>query len=195
MVLPDGHHPAVTRVQQQHNIFRGTHQHSASDPSALRDAAALALLNGSAFGPAAHNLYPPNVAPAAMGLYANQFYGPPDGYAPDVAAAVSRLQAQFTGPYGALPNQAIGITNTGSSNAGSQTSGGPSANNRKLGLYKTELCRSWEEKGTCRYGTKCQFAHGEDELRTVARHPKVNHSDGEDFCCLPIISAVQNRNL
>jgi tristetraprolin/butyrate response factor 1 len=50
---------------------------------------------------------------------------------------------------------------------------GPSANNRKLGLYKTELCRSWEEKGTCRYGPKCQFAHGEDEVRKVARHPKV----------------------
>jgi len=49
---------------------------------------------------------------------------------------------------------------------------GPSANNRKLGLYKTELCRSWEEKGTCRYGNKCQFAHGEDELRKVPRHPK-----------------------
>lgn len=53
---------------------------------------------------------------------------------------------------------------------------GPSANNRKLGLYKTELCRSWEEKGTCRYGAKCQFAHGEDELRKVSRHPKVRHN-------------------
>jgi hypothetical protein len=51
--------------------------------------------------------------------------------------------------------------------------GGPSANNRKLGLYKTELCRSWEEKGTCRYGPKCQFAHGEEELKRVQRHPKV----------------------
>lgn len=29
---------------------------------------------------------------------------------------------------------------------------GPSPHNRKLGLYKTELCRSWEEKGSCRYG-------------------------------------------
>ena len=51
---------------------------------------------------------------------------------------------------------------------------GPSINNRKLGLYKTELCRSWEEKGTCRYGNKCQFAHGEEELRNVRRHPKVS---------------------
>jgi hypothetical protein len=52
---------------------------------------------------------------------------------------------------------------------------GPSANNRKLGLYKTELCRSWEEKGSCRYGPKCQFAHGEDEVRKVTRHPKVRY--------------------
>ena len=39
-------------------------------------------------------------------------------------------------------------------------------------LYKTELCRSWEETGACRYGVKCQFAHGRDELRPVLRHPK-----------------------
>ncbi|PRQ73177.1 Proteophosphoglycan ppg4 [Rhodotorula toruloides] len=49
---------------------------------------------------------------------------------------------------------------------------GPSPNNRKISLYKTELCRSWEEKGNCRYGVKCQFAHGIQELREVARHPK-----------------------
>lgn len=39
-------------------------------------------------------------------------------------------------------------------------------------LYKTELCRSFEEFGTCRYGNKCQFAHGAHELRPVQRHPK-----------------------
>ena len=39
-------------------------------------------------------------------------------------------------------------------------------------LYKTELCRSFQETGTCRYGTKCQFAHGKHELRPVIRHPK-----------------------
>ncbi|KAG5459547.1 MAG: hypothetical protein BJ554DRAFT_38 [Olpidium bornovanus] len=43
---------------------------------------------------------------------------------------------------------------------------------KKLALYKTELCRSYEETGTCRYGAKCQFAHGNEELRTVERHPK-----------------------
>jgi len=39
-------------------------------------------------------------------------------------------------------------------------------------LYKTELCLSWAETGTCRYGPKCQFAHGKHELRPVLRHPK-----------------------
>jgi hypothetical protein len=39
--------------------------------------------------------------------------------------------------------------------------------------YKTELCRNWVElKGRCRYGEKCQFAHGEEELRLPVRHPK-----------------------
>ena len=43
---------------------------------------------------------------------------------------------------------------------------------KKLNLYKTELCRSWEETGTCRYGNKCQFAHSGEEVRGIDRHPK-----------------------
>lgn len=53
--------------------------------------------------------------------------------------------------------------------------------------YKTELCRPYEENGTCKYGEKCQFAHGINELRTLVRHPKYKtelcrtfHSTG--FC-------------
>nr|XP_057936853.1 mRNA decay activator protein ZFP36 [Doryrhamphus excisus] len=38
--------------------------------------------------------------------------------------------------------------------------------------YKTELCRSFTESGMCKYGGKCQFAHGPDELRDLSRHPK-----------------------
>lgn len=47
--------------------------------------------------------------------------------------------------------------------------GSPPANSSR---YKTELCRPYEESGTCKYGDKCQFAHGGHELRTLARHPK-----------------------
>ncbi|KAM7399403.1 hypothetical protein PAMP_018676 [Pampus punctatissimus] len=38
--------------------------------------------------------------------------------------------------------------------------------------YKTELCRSFTENGLCKYGGKCQFAHGPEELRDLSRHPK-----------------------
>lgn len=31
--------------------------------------------------------------------------------------------------------------------------------------YKTELCRSFVEMGSCRYGASCQFAHGSADLR------------------------------
>jgi len=41
-----------------------------------------------------------------------------------------------------------------------------------LGRYKTELCRPYEEHGMCKYGDKCQFAHGRQELRSLSRHPK-----------------------
>ena len=29
---------------------------------------------------------------------------------------------------------------------------------------KYEMCKNWREKGECKYGVKCLFAHGEDEL-------------------------------
>ncbi|XP_069500348.1 mRNA decay activator protein ZFP36L1-like [Ambystoma mexicanum] len=38
--------------------------------------------------------------------------------------------------------------------------------------YKTEQCRTYRENATCKYGSKCQFAHGPEELRGLSRHPK-----------------------
>ena len=168
--------PTMARLQQQSGVFQRTHQHSASDPASLRDPATIALLN-NAF--TAGQMYPHAMAPPpALSMFSNQFYGAPgagEPYpSPELAAQMmAQLQAQYTGPYGVpLGAQGIAINNTGSSQ-NVANGNGPSANNRKLGLYKTELCRSWEEKGTCRYGAKCQFAHGEEELRKVQRHPKV----------------------
>lgn len=45
-------------------------------------------------------------------------------------------------------------------------------NNINPTRYKTELCRPFEESGYCKYGEKCQFAHGKEELRSLSRHPK-----------------------
>lgn len=36
-------------------------------------------------------------------------------------------------------------------------------------LYKTELCGSFINMGMCPYGNKCQFAHGQHELKVVER--------------------------
>jgi hypothetical protein len=43
---------------------------------------------------------------------------------------------------------------------------------KKIVLYKTEMCRTFEETGTCKYGTKCQFAHDPNEIRNIPRHPR-----------------------
>jgi len=47
-----------------------------------------------------------------------------------------------------------------------------SNNKSSVQRYKTELCRSYHETGLCKYGDKCQFAHGTHEIRTLNRHPK-----------------------
>ena len=44
--------------------------------------------------------------------------------------------------------------------------------------YKTELCRQFNENGECKYGDKCQFAHGMNDLKDVNRHPKYK----TDYC-------------
>ena len=180
--------PAVNRTQQ---TFRAGHQHSASDPASLRDAAALLLsagmhnLQGMQFPPPpTPGLYPPMAMTPP--IYPNQFF---QGAAPHPQQQgvygqemIGAMNPRGPGPQFAGANgvpttpQASQQAFAGSpspQSASGPSSGGPSANNRKLGLYKTELCRSWEEKGSCRYGPKCQFAHGEEEIRRVARHPKV----------------------
>ncbi|KAJ6636035.1 Protein TIS11 [Pseudolycoriella hygida] len=77
----------------------------------------------------------------------------------------------------------------------------PQANTSR---YKTELCRPFEEAGACKYGEKCQFAHGVNELRNLQRHPKYKtelcrtfHSVG--FCpygprCHFVHNAEEARN-
>jgi len=51
-------------------------------------------------------------------------------------------------------------------------------NQINTGRYKTELCRQFIENGGCKYGDKCQFAHGAPDLKDVNRHPKYK----TDYC-------------
>ncbi|THH09864.1 hypothetical protein EW145_g1717 [Phellinidium pouzarii] len=168
--------PAISRTQQ---TFRGGHQHSASDPASLRDAAALLLgagihnMQGMQFPPTP-GMYPPMTMTPPV--FPNQYFPgaapqPQGVYSQDMINALNMSMPHYGGSNG-VPTTPQATQQTFGGSPSPPSSAGPSANNRKLGLYKTELCRSWEEKGTCRYGPKCQFAHGEDEIRKVARHPK-----------------------
>ncbi|KAI5180168.1 butyrate response factor [Nematocida sp. AWRm80] len=47
-----------------------------------------------------------------------------------------------------------------------------SISRKKISLYKTEICKSFESSSFCTYGDKCQFAHSLEELRDIERHPR-----------------------
>ena len=53
--------------------------------------------------------------------------------------------------------------------------------NKRISLYKTEMCRSFEETGTCKYESKCQFAHKQTELRELDRHFKYKTKECRKF--------------
>lgn len=40
--------------------------------------------------------------------------------------------------------------------------------------YKIAKCKNWEQDKTCRYGSKCTFAHGDQELRKKEDNMKIN---------------------
>mmetsp|Transcript_18440 Transcript_18440/g.47490 ORF Transcript_18440/g.47490 Transcript_18440/m.47490 type:complete len:447 (-) Transcript_18440:91-1431(-) len=63
-------------------------------------------------------------------------------------------------------------TSSATGNRVSQHGKSSSSSSSANPLFKTELCKSFRDKGTCPYGNRCQFAHGESELRTRNRHPR-----------------------
>jgi len=65
------------------------------------------------------------------------------------------LNSQQTSPTASRP---ASCDSTNSSNGPAKT---------KVIKYKTELCRTYEEKTYCPYGDKCRFAHGKEELVMV----------------------------
>ncbi|XP_049295835.1 protein TIS11 [Anopheles funestus] len=105
-------------------------------------------------------------------------------------------------------NQLATTSNTTSSSSGhrklERTQSEPLPQQVNTSRYKTELCRPYEEAGECKYGDKCQFAHGMQELRNLQRHPKYKtelcrtfHSVG--FCpygprCHFVHNAEEARN-
>ncbi|XWS39692.1 hypothetical protein CRYUN_Cryun18bG0076700 [Craigia yunnanensis] len=44
---------------------------------------------------------------------------------------------------------------------------GSSSYSGSFGFYKSEICRALGEFGHCRYGSKCQFTHGKEDVRST----------------------------
>ena len=40
--------------------------------------------------------------------------------------------------------------------------------------YKIVKCKNWDKDKTCKYGSKCTFAHGDSELRNKADNININ---------------------
>lgn len=104
--------------------------------------------------------------------------------APAVRYTLSRMASTPANPTAAatasLVNSILGnlqqhhrrLERTQSAPAPSATVAAATAASVNTSRYKTELCRPYEEFGVCKYGDKCQFAHGIAELRSLTRHPK-----------------------
>ncbi|XP_041981218.1 protein TIS11 [Aricia agestis] len=71
-----------------------------------------------------------------------------------------------------VPAQLAGLLNSLGHRRLERTASDPAPPPPATSRYKTELCRPFEEAGVCKYGDKCQFAHGVRELRNLQRHPK-----------------------
>ncbi|KAK1301317.1 hypothetical protein QJS10_CPB12g01323 [Acorus calamus] len=72
----------------------------------------------------------------------------------------ARLPAHPLSP--SIPDTAFGPFLTPTSSSSTESSG-----NNRGSLYKTEICGSWIDSGFCRFGPRCQFAHGKEELRPL----------------------------
>jgi hypothetical protein len=60
---------------------------------------------------------------------------------------------------GMMPSYSPPQTSQGSTSPTGSNPELKKAEPKKTSLYKTELCRSWEESGNCRYGNKCQVCY------------------------------------
>ncbi|XP_044291410.1 mRNA decay activator protein ZFP36L1-like [Varanus komodoensis] len=111
--------------------------------------------------------FPPWARPVALPASQESSYKPRDeAFAPGAVPDQSdpAWPAQTLWSWGAeLPPR----PRSGSATAGSRAEAGGLSSR-----YKTELCRAFEESGACKYGAKCQYAHGVPELRELSRHPR-----------------------
>lgn len=74
--------------------------------------------------------------------------------------------------------------------------------------YKCVLCKNWEEFGSCKYGDRCVFAHGENELNVSKRNVSqkepnkepekilmIDSRDNHSLFMIPIEQVINRENL
>ncbi|MDP2439131.1 MAG: zinc finger CCCH domain-containing protein [archaeon] len=118
---------------------------------------------------------PPPVAPASVAAPPLPPMGGIDSLTPALAKMVLQVTEPADDPDSFPEGSYVPVSGAaGWSNATASQNAAEDIEQQltKQCLYKSELCRSFEETGKCRYGSKCQFAHGRSELRPVLRHPK-----------------------
>lgn len=103
---------------------------------------------------------------------------PKQAYRPDRSMSLTESSSSLMSSFGQLKNLEafpLGVNTTVAPPPGFPPSSALPAQVPPVlscNRYKTELCRGFQETGSCKYGNKCQFAHGEAELRGMYRHPK-----------------------
>ena len=164
--------PTATVLPQSPILSRyGVHSVSQSPQRAMHQTPYGSDLTGSSASAYSRSSHQANDAHLAQGMF--QLNLSPTSPASSFGVSLTSPRSPAYGGYG---DQGGNSRDDGArSLSASPAYGGgasPGSPKQQHSLYKTELCRSWEESGSCRYGAKCQFAHGRDELRPVLRHPK-----------------------
>ena len=83
-------------------------------------------------------------------MIANQYFLQPFGQQMDPSAAAALMGGMMGGP----------------SYYGSQAAALAAQQAAMNSLFKTSLCKHFEQTGKCAIGNKCHFAHGKHELRS-----------------------------
>ncbi|CAN3375779.1 hypothetical protein DIURU_003791 [Diutina rugosa] len=111
--------------------------------------------------------FPTLLGSSSIGSASATMVAAPPHHPPAMAPASAASVAPAATPANNIGNNNHATTTTTNGGQGSQ--GKPTLNTQ---LYKTELCAQYMKLGGCPYGNKCQFAHGEGELKQVERPPK-----------------------
>ncbi len=60
---------------------------------------------------------------------------------------------------------------------------------------KYEMCKNWRDKGVCKYGEKCLFAHGDKELTSRVTKPEKPAEPASPATADTASAPAENSNL